>query len=76
VRDGISLVKAGVPAVVFVYDNFEAVARAQAKALGVPDLRLHVFPQYVPGASASAEEEQKAVAAAAEFSALFVPTQG
>ena len=70
-RDGISLAKAGIPAVVFVYDNFEPVARAQAKALGVPDLRLYVFPQYEPGASASAAEADKAVKAAAEFSALL-----
>jgi hypothetical protein len=72
VRDGISLAKAGIPAVVFVYDNFEPVARAQAKALGVPDLRLYVFPQYAPGASASAEEADKAIKAAAEFSALLM----
>jgi hypothetical protein len=71
VRDGISLAKAGIPAVVFVYDNFEPVARAQARALGVPDLRLYVFPQYEPGASDSAAEADKAVKAAAEFSALF-----
>jgi hypothetical protein len=71
VRDGISLAKAGVPAVVFVYDNFERVARAQARALGVPDLRFLVFPQYDPGASSSAAEEEKAVKAAAEFQGLL-----
>jgi hypothetical protein len=73
VRDGISLAKAGVPAVVFVYDNFEPVARAQAIALGVPDLRFHVFPQYNPGAVSSANEEEKAIRAAAEFIALLNP---
>lgn len=72
-RDGISLAKAGVPTVVFVYDNFEPVARAQAKALGLPDLRFYVFPQYDPGASESAAEADKAITAAAEFQALLAP---
>lgn len=74
-RDGISLARAGVPAVVFVYDNFEPVARAQARALGMPDLRLYVFPQYAPGASAAAAEANKAIRAAAEFPSLLVPTR-
>ncbi len=75
-RDGISLARAGVPAVVFVYDNFEPVARAQARALGMPDLRIHVFPQYDPGASSSALEEEKAIKAAAEFPALLASAPG
>jgi CTP:molybdopterin cytidylyltransferase MocA len=75
VRDGISLAKAGVPAVVLVYDNFEPVARAQARALGMPDLRFYVFPQYDPGASESAAEADKAVKAAAEFQVLLTPTR-
>ncbi len=74
-RDGISLAKAGVPTVVFVYDSFEPVARAQARALGMPDLRLYVFPQYAPGASASAAEANKAVRAAADFPTLLVPAR-
>ena len=74
-RDGISLAKAGIPAVVFVYDNFEPVARAQARALGLPDLRLYVFPQYDPGASESTAEADKAVKAAAEFQTLLAPAR-
>jgi hypothetical protein len=76
VRDGISLAKAGVPAVVFVYDHFEPVARAQAQALGMPELRLYVFPQYDPGAASPAVEELKAVRAAEEFQALLAPARG
>ena len=71
-RDGIHLVKAGHPVVVFVYDHFERAARAQAKGLGVPDLRLYVFPQYTPGALSSSEEEEKAVKAAEEFPRLLM----
>lgn len=70
-RDGISLSKAGHPVVVFVYDNFERAARAQAKGLGVPDLRLYVYPQYKPGDVSAAEEESKAATAAKEFPKLL-----
>ena len=44
-RDGIFLTKAGHPTVVFVNDFFEKAARAQAKALGLPDLKIFVSPQ-------------------------------
>jgi hypothetical protein len=49
VRDGIALARLGHPAVVFVYDNFERAARAQAAALGAADLRIYAYPQYKPG---------------------------
>ena len=71
-RDGITLARAGVPAVVFVFDNFEKVARAQARALGVPGLRILVYPQYVPGVASAAAEEEKALRAAAAFPAMLV----
>ena len=45
--------------------------RAQAKGLGVPDLRLYVFPQYTPGALSASVEEEKAVTAADEFPRLL-----
>ena len=48
-RGGIETTIAGVPTVVLAQDSFAAAARAQAKFLGVPDLKLHVFPQYKPG---------------------------
>ncbi len=44
-RDGIKLELAGVPAVIITHDVFEKAAKAQSKALGMPDLRLIVFPQ-------------------------------
>lgn len=44
-RDGINLEIAGVPAVIITHDVFENAAKAQSKALGMPDLRLIVFPQ-------------------------------
>jgi hypothetical protein len=70
VRDGISLAKAGHPVVVFVYDNFERAARAQARGLGVPDLRIYVYPQYKPGDPLPPETE-KALQAAVEFPRLL-----
>ena len=71
-RDGISLLKAGVPVVVFVYDHFERAARAQAKGLGVPELKIYAFPQYTPGALTASVEEEKAVTAAEEFPHLLM----
>ena len=71
-RDGISLLKAGHPVVVFVYDHFERAARAQAKGLGVPGLRIYVFPQYTPGALTASIEEEKAAKAAEEFPHLLM----
>lgn len=71
-RDGINLAKAGHPAIVFVYDNFERVARAQAGVLGASDLRFYVYPQYRPGGDARHVEEQKGAIAAASFSTLIV----
>ena len=41
--------------VVFVHDNFERAARAQAKVLGVPDLEICVYPQFKPGDDESSE---------------------
>ncbi len=70
-RDGISLAKAGLPVIVFIYDNFERAARAQAKGLGVPDLRFYVYPQYTPGPDSLRHEEEKAVVAAEEFGKLL-----
>ncbi len=71
-RDGINLVKAGHPVVVFVHDHFERAARAQAEGLGVRDMKLYVFPQYVPGRTSVAEEQEKAIKAAEEFQTLLI----
>jgi hypothetical protein len=49
VRDGIYLTKAGHPTIVFVNDFFEKAARAQAKALGLPELKIFVYPQHKAG---------------------------
>jgi len=56
--------------VVFVHDNFERAARAQASALGVPDLRLLVFPHFEPGDDPNHEVE-KALKAAGEVPNLL-----
>jgi|TARA_B100000809_G_scaffold258534_1_gene301901 hypothetical protein len=45
VWDAINLEKQGVAAVAVVHDVFEKAARAQAIALGMPDLRMVVYPQ-------------------------------
>ena len=44
-RDGISLERSGVPAIVISHDVFERAARAQSNALGLPELRLIVYSQ-------------------------------
>ena len=65
-RDGIYLSKAGHPTVVFVHDFFEKAARAQAKALGMPDLKIYVYPQHKAG-DFEAGEAVKGVKAAREL---------
>lgn len=69
-RDGITLAKAGHPVVVFVHDNFERAARAQAAALGVSDLRIYVYPHYEPGDDLALEVD-KALKAVEDFPKLL-----
>jgi hypothetical protein len=63
VRDGIFLTKAGHPTIVFVHDFFEKAARAQAKALGLPELKIYVYPQHKAGDFEAAEAVKGAHAA-------------
>ena len=69
-RDGVSLSRAGHPTVVFVHDFFERAARAQARALGMPDLKIYVYPQFKPGDSEEVEAA-KAAKAVAELPAIL-----
>ena len=69
-RDGIALARRGHPAVVFVYDNFEHAARAQAAALGAASLRIYAYPQYKPG-DTSSPEALKAAKVAESFPAML-----
>jgi len=72
VRDGISLAKAGHPVVVFLQTQFENAARAQAKGLGMPELRCFAYPQHRPGDVSSPREEEQAVKATAELPRLLL----
>ena len=65
-RDGIFLAKAGHPTLVFVHDFFERAARAQAQALGMPELKIYVYPQHKAG-DYDAAEAAKGVQAAHEL---------
>ena len=69
-RDGIFFSKAGHPAIVFVHDFFERAARAQAAALGMPELNLYVYPQHKAG-DYEAEEAAKGVSAARALPSLL-----
>lgn len=69
-RDGISLTKAGHPAVVIVQAPFEQAARALAKALGLPQLKLYVYPQHKVGDALSVETD-KGMKAAAELAQIL-----
>ena len=75
-RDGIQVLQAGRPVIVFTYDRFERAARAQAAGLGVPDLRLYVYPQFAVANLSSAVEEEKALKAAEEFPKLLLAAAG
>lgn len=70
-RDGIFFAKSGHPTVVFVHDSFERAARAQAKALGMPELKIFVYPQHKAG-DYDAEEAAKGVRAAHDLPGLLV----
>ena len=70
-RDGIALTRAGHPTVVFVHDYFERAARAQAQALGLPELKIYVYPQHKAG-DFEAAEEVKGVKAAHELPRLMI----
>jgi len=65
VRDGIHFTQAGQPTVVFVHDFFEAAAKAGARALGLPELKLYVFPQNKAGTTEAEEIEKGRQAARA-----------
>ena len=69
-RDGIALSRAGHPVVVFVHDNFDRAARAQAAVLRIADLKIYVYPQYQRDAPPSREAE-KAVQAVKEIPKLL-----
>ncbi|HEU4341115.1 MAG TPA: hypothetical protein VFU31_06045 [Candidatus Binatia bacterium] len=47
--DAIRLEKEGIPTAVVVHDVFAEAARKQAKAGGIPDLRLLIYSQPLPG---------------------------
>jgi hypothetical protein len=70
VRDGIFFTRSGLPTLIFVHDFFEHAARAQAKALGMPDLAIYVYPQHKSG-EYEAEEALKGTQAARELPALL-----
>ena len=70
-RDGIALLSTGHPTLVYVHDVFERAAHAQAAALGMPDLRIYVFPQHRPGGPDEIEIEKAARAAEALDSNLL-----
>jgi hypothetical protein len=66
VWDATRLEKEGIPTAVVVHDVFAEAARKQAKASGIPDLRLLVYSQPLPGetqdqARASAREVAEAL---------------
>ena len=71
-RDGIVLSRAGHPVVVYVHDNFDRAARAQAAGLRAADLKIYVYPQYKRDAPPSREAE-KAVQAVRDLPKLLNP---
>lgn len=72
-RDGVFLSKAGHPTVVIVNDSFGVAARAQAKALGMPELRIHVYPQHKQGDLGDSESAKGGIAAEDVARLLEVP---
>jgi hypothetical protein len=60
VRDGINLTKLGHPALVIVQKQFEKVAREQARALGMPDLRICSYAWDATGGASTAQDAEQA----------------
>ena len=75
-RDGIALRKAGHPTLVLVNDAFERAARTQATALGMPDLRMYVFPPYRLVKEPDEAEAAKAAQAAEALASTMLQRQG
>ncbi len=71
-RDGVNLQKAGHPVIVFVNDPFERAARAQAKGLNEPDLKIYSFAQHRIASGSVAGEEAKAVKAVSEIPGILL----
>ena len=69
-RDGIFFAKSGHPTLVFVHDFFERAARAQAQALGMPELNIYVYPQHKTG-DCDVEETAKGIKAARDLPRLL-----
>lgn len=67
-RDGINLEQSGVPAIVVSHNVFEKAAKAQANALGVPELRILVYSQ------PKGEEEEVEGAKSAQYIAQQLVT--
>ena len=64
--DAIRLEGEGIPTVVVVHNVFAEAAKKQAKAGGIPDLRLLVYSQPLPG-----ETQDQARASAREVAEAF-----
>lgn len=64
--DAIRLEQGKIPVVVVVHDTFEQAARSQAKAGGIPDLRLLIYSQPPPQ-----ETEDQARTSAQEIAAAL-----
>ncbi|MBI2910137.1 MAG: hypothetical protein HYX92_21050 [Chloroflexi bacterium] len=59
-RDAIEFEKKGLPCAVIVHDRFAVAAHSQARALGVPGLRIVPLAQPRPGRIDPSEEAAKA----------------
>jgi hypothetical protein len=75
VHDAIALEKRGKPAIVISTEAFLPLARAEAAAYGVPDLRIVSIPHPLAGVS-DAELEGRAARAAAGIKALLLGAGG
>lgn len=62
--------------VVIVLDVFEAAARLQAEAHGMPDLAIYAYPGPTPGFLDPAIEETKAVESLDKLIQMLVRGQG
>lgn len=47
-HDTVRVERKGIPAICLVHDRFEVAARAQAKVMGLPSLKIIVIPEGTP----------------------------
>ena len=75
-RDTVSMVQQGVPAVGLVHKPFEKLAKLQAVQLGMPDAPLLIYAQDLPSKDPADLVQSKAEAVSEQAAAMLLHQRG